>query len=130
MVNTLHYLKKGGRVTPAAAALGSVLKIKPILLNRGEKLDAFAKTRTVAKAQKIMLKAIENDIVGEFGGTAPENIKLYSVHTHNLAQAEVLKAELMEHFPGAPVEIDNLSLSVACHIGPGSLAVACAKTLR
>jgi DegV family protein with EDD domain len=130
MLNTLYYLKKGGRITPAAAALGSVLKIKPVLQIQGAKLDAFAKARTVAKAIKIMIKAVKDDMQDRFGGSDPENVKLYCVHSRNLTQAEVLKAELMENFPGIPIAIDNLSLSVACHIGPGSLAVACTKNLR
>jgi DegV family protein with EDD domain len=128
MVDTLYYLKKGGRVTPAAAALGTLLKLKPVLQIQGEKLDAFAKARTVGQAKSIMINAIKNDVEKRFGGISKDNpINLAIAHTENEEAAKVLKAELQEVFPDYPIYIDHLSLSVACHIGPGSLAVACSR---
>lgn len=130
MIDTLYYLKKGGRITPAAAALGTLLKLKPVLQIQGEKLDAFAKARTVNQAKTIMLNAIRGDIENRFGGVSPENqIYLQIAHTENEEAAIILKEELAAQFPDYPIYIDHLSLSVSCHIGPGALAIACAKKL-
>jgi DegV family protein with EDD domain len=128
MIDTLYYLKKGGRITPAAAALGTLLKLKPVLQIQGEKLDAFAKARTVNQAKSIMINAIKNDIEKRFGGISKDNpIDLAIAHTENEEAAKVLKEELREVFPDYPIYIDHLSLSVSCHIGPGSLAIACSR---
>lgn len=130
MIDTLYYLKKGGRVTPAAAALGTLLKLKPVLTIQGEKLDAFAKARTVNQAKTIMTNAVKNDIEKRFGGVAKENqIYIQIAHTENEDAANILKDELQEVFPDYPIYVDHLSLSVSCHIGPGSLAIACTKKL-
>ena len=130
MIDTLHYLKKGGRITPAAAALGTLLKLKPVLQIQGEKLDAFAKARTVNQAKSIMMTAIRNDIEKRFGGVSENNpIYLQIAHTENEEAAGLLKEELAAQFPGYPIYIDHLSLSVSCHIGPGALAIACTKKL-
>lgn len=130
MIDTLYYLKKGGRVTPAAAALGTLLRLKPVLQIQGEKLDAFAKARTVNQAKSIMMTAIKNDIEKRFGGISKENqIYLQIAHTQNEEAANQLKEELHELFPDYPIYVDHLSLSVSCHIGPGSLAIACTKKL-
>ena len=130
MIDTLHYLKKGGRITPAAAALGTLLKLKPVLQIQGEKLDAFAKARTVNQAKSIMMTAIKNDIEKRFGGVSEDNpIYLQIAHTENEEAAGLLKEELSAQFPEYPIYIDHLSLSVSCHIGPGALAIACTKKL-
>lgn len=131
MLDTLYYLKKGGRITPAAAALGTLLKLKPVLQIQGEKLDAFAKARTTAQGKNIMINAIKNDITTRFDGADPEKITvdIQIAHTHNEAAALQLREELSELFPGTSIHIDPLSLSVACHIGPGALAIACTKKL-
>lgn len=125
MLDTLYYLKKGGRITPAAAALGTLLKLKPVLQIQGDKLDAFAKARTTSQGKTIMMNAIKNDIINRFGGVDKDKIWLQIAHSHNEAAAAVFKEELLEVFPGFDVYTDPLSLSIACHIGPGSLAVAC-----
>ncbi len=130
MLDTLFYLKKGGRITPAAAALGTLLKIKPVLQIQGEKLDAFAKARTINQAKSIMINAIRNDIENRFGGLEKGNVELQVAHTNNIAAAMELKEELEKEFPGLPIYVDHLSLSVACHIGPGSLAIACTQNLN
>lgn len=130
MLDTLYYLKKGGRITPAAAALGTILRLKPVLTIQGEKLDAFAKARTVTQAKSMMINAIKNDIETRFGGVHHDGkIKLQIAHTENDEAAGVLKEELCAALPGYDVHIDPLSLSVACHIGPGALAIACTKQL-
>ena len=130
MIDTLYYLKKGGRVTPAAAALGTLLKLKPVLQIQGEKLDAFAKARTVNQAKSIMINAVKSDIEKRFGGISPDNeIHLEIAHTENEEAAKLFKEEIQAQFPDYPIYIDHLSLSVSCHIGPGSLALACCKKL-
>ena len=131
MVDTLKYLKKGGRITPAAAALGTILKLKPVLQIQGDKLDAFAKARTINQAKSMMLNAIKSDIENRFGGDV-NNVWLEIAHTQNFEEAENLKQELLKMYPEYPAEnivTDQLSLSVSCHIGPGALAVACSKKL-
>lgn len=129
MVDTLYYLKKGGRITPAAAALGTLLKLKPVLQIQGEKLDAFAKARTVKQAKNIMIEAMKNDFAKRFNDPAGEHIYLEMAYTHDKEAAEAFKAEVQEAFPGMEIHMDPLSLSVSCHIGPGALAVACSKKL-
>ncbi len=132
MLDTLYYLKKGGRITPAAAALGTLLKIKPVLQIQGEKLDAFAKARTLSQAKTIMINAMKNDFATRFEETngAPYHTHVYVAHTDNPEGAEAFKAEIEEAMPGITVEmVDPLSLSVSCHIGPGALAIACNRDL-
>lgn len=129
MLDTLYYLKKGGRITPAAAALGTILKLKPVLQIQGDKLDAFAKARTVSQGKSIMINAIRSDMEKRFGGATADNIWLEIAYSYDLEAAMQLKEEVQEQFPGFDVHIDPLSLSIACHIGPGSLAVACCKKI-
>lgn len=129
MLDTLYYLKKGGRITPAAAALGTILKLKPVLQIQGEKLDAFAKARTVSQGKSIMISAIRADMEKRFGGADKDNIWLQIAYTYDFEAANQLKKEVQEQFPGFDINVDPLSLSVACHIGPGALAVACCKKI-
>lgn len=130
MLDTLYYLKKGGRITPAAAALGTILRLKPVLQIQGEKLDAFAKARTVSQGKSIMINAIRGDMEKRFGGATPDNIWLQIAYSYDQAAALQFKEEVQEQFPGFEIHEDPLSLSVACHIGPGSLAVACCKKMK
>lgn len=127
MVDTLKYLKKGGRLTPAVAMIGTLLKIKPVLQIQGEKLDQFAKPRNFNKAKEIMINAVKDDLTGRFADLhAQGKMKLFIAHTDCPDEAEIFKKEVEEAF-GMPVEyVDPLSLSVSCHIGPGALAIACA----
>ena len=129
MLDTLYYLKKGGRITPAAAALGTLLRLKPVLQIQGEKLDAFAKARTTGQGKSIMMTAIDNDIKNRFGGDYNE-IHFAVAHTQNDEAAAALAEELKEAYPGIPVVINPLSLSVSCHIGPGALAIAICKKMK
>lgn len=130
-VDTMKYLKKGGRVTPAAAAFADLLGIKPVLRIYGEKLDAFAKARGMKNAKKVMIKAISDDLEKNYGGVKSDapNAWIGMAYTHNLKEAEDFRLEVMEAFPGYPIEMYPLSLSVSCHIGPGALAVTCTKML-
>ena len=129
MVDTLYYLKKGGRITPAAAALGTLLKLKPVLQIQGEKLDAFAKARTVKQAKSIMIEAMKNDFANRFNDPNGEHMYLEMAYTHDLEAAENFKKEVQEAFPGMEIRMDPLSLSISCHIGPGALAVACSRKI-
>ena len=125
-VDTLKYLKKGGRITPAAAAIGTVLNLKPVLQIQGEKLDAFAKARGWKSAKKIMLNAIEKDLDTRFAGVKDDMV-LGMAYTCSREAEQEWKQEIMERFPGYDIIEGPLSLSVACHIGPGSMAVTCMK---
>ena len=127
MVATLKYLKKGGRLTPAAAAIGTFLKIKPVLQIQGEKLDQYAKVRKVSDAKAVMIKAVKHDLETRFADLRKQGkIVLSLAHTQNTEEIEKFKQEVLEEFPDLEVTfIDPLSLSVSCHIGPGALAIAC-----
>ena len=120
MLDTLKYLKKGGRITPAAAAVGSALRLKPVLTIQGEKLDAYAIAKTKKQGVKKMLAAIEDDINKRFGGTDHmENIHMEIAHTKNPEAAEDLKQQIIEKFGVTEVDLYPLSLSIACHIEIG-----------
>ena len=128
-VDTLKYLKKGGRITPAAAALGTLLRIKPVLIIEGEKLDAFSKARTMKQAKATMLAAVQKDMEVRFHHLAPEDAHIHFAHTQNEEAAKEWMEEVRMMFPGASFHADPLSLSIACHIGPGALAITCTKKL-
>ena len=130
MLDTLEYLKRGGRLTPAAALLGQFLKIKPVLQIQGEKLDTFAKVRTVSQAKHTMNNQILKDVTERFGCPASgKGMMIMVAHTQNDEAAKEYMDELKAMFPEAGYRMDPLSLSVSCHIGPGALAVACTKNL-
>lgn len=130
MLDTLKYLKKGGRITPAAASFGELLKIKPVLQIQGEKLDAFAKARTISSGKSIMFNAIRDDAEKRFGGLDPDNVDIFVAYTDGYDVDEYLK-EIEAEFPGFKVKYhDPLSLSISCHIGPGAIAIACNKKLK
>lgn len=128
-VDTLKYLKKGGRITPAAAALGTVLNLKPVLQIQGEKLDAFAKVRGWKAAKRTMLKAIEADLKERFKGKE-DQLVLGVVCTCSKEDAAEWKEEIHTMFPQFEIMEAPLSLSVACHIGPGAMAVTCTKKVK
>ena len=131
MVDTLKYLKKGGRITPAVALMGTLLKIKPILQIHGEKLDSFKKTRTLENAKLIMLDQLEKDMENIYNKLNGKSDDYYIdiAHTNNLENALKFKQEIIERFGDRQTIVDPLSLSVSCHIGPGALAIAVTKKL-
>ena len=130
MLDTLYYLKKGGRITPAAAALGTILRLKPVLQIQGEKLDAYAKARTTEQGKSIMVKAIKSDMENRFDGiTDGTGYHIAMAHTQNLAAAEAWREEVLKEFPAAEIYMDRLPLSIACHIGPGALAITVSKKM-
>lgn len=124
-LETLKYLKKGGRITPAAAAIGTMLKLNPVLQIQGEKLDAYAKARGKASARKIMLKAMQEDMENRFAEYAKDGrMHIEVAYTGNIEEANEWAEAVKETFPQFDFHMDPLSLSVACHIGYGSLAIA------
>jgi DegV family protein with EDD domain len=129
MLDTLYYLKKGGRITPAAAALGTFLKLKPVLQIQGEKLDAFAKARTVKQGKSIMLETMKRDFAERFQSPDGKEMNLEIAYTYDREAAEEFKKEVQEVFPNNEIVVNPLSLSVSCHIGPGALAIACSKKI-
>ena len=127
-LETLKYLKKGGRITPAAAAIGTVLNLKPVLQIQGDKLDAYSKTRGKKQAKRVMVKAMQNDWENRFAEYVKRGeMCLQSAYAGNEEEALEFKKELEEAFPGQEIVLDPLSLSVACHIGYGAVAVACSR---
>ena len=129
-VNTLDYLRKGGRITPAVAILGGMMKIKPILQIQGEKLDTFSKTRTMSKATKIMMEAIKKDIDERLDPEGKgKNVHVCIAYTYDEQPALELKKELEAIYPDSTIICDPLSLSVSCHIGPHALAIAACKKI-
>lgn len=130
MLDTLFYLKKGGRITPAAAALGTLLRLKPVLQIQGDKLDAFAKARTSAQGKNIMINAIKSDIETRFGGFDKPNVTIMMAHTNSPEAIAAFKEDVAEALPGIEIKmVEPLSLSVSCHIGPGAIAVAVVQNL-
>lgn len=129
-LETLKYLKKGGRITPAAAALGTLLKLKPVLQIQGEKLDAFAKCRTLKSAKTTMLDAIASDLKDRFHmEEKPEDVWICIAYTKDLEAANAWKEEVQKVYPNNEIIMNPLSLSVSCHIGPGAIAITCTKKL-
>ena len=129
-VTTLKYLKKGGRITPAAAMLGTLLQIKPVLTIQGEKLDAFSKARTLKQGQTIMMTALKKDLETRFHDPEARHTWLEIAYTCSDEMAQEFKETVAEIYPDANICIAPLSLSIACHIGPGCLAVACSGHLK
>ncbi|MEY8338935.1 DegV family protein [Lachnospiraceae bacterium 62-35] len=129
-VDTLKYLKKGGRITPAAAALGTLLRLKPVLTIQGEKLDAFAKARTMKQAKSMMIAAVQKDLEQRFQDKSQEHTWIHVAHTSSEEAVKEWIKELEEAFPNAEIYAAPLSLSIACHIGQGALAVACTKKIE
>lgn len=127
-LETLKYLKKGGRITPTAAALGTILNLKPVLQIQGEKLDAYAKARGMKAAKKTMIEAMKKDFQTRFQAYVEKGeMELMYAYSGNPEEALQWKQEMEEAFPGIRITGDPLSLSVSCHIGKGALAIACAR---
>lgn len=130
MVDTMFYLKKGGRVTAAAAALGTLLKIKPVLRIDGAELDLFNKARTVKQAKQMMIEQMKKDFVEKFAQEDGSNINLEVSYSGAIEGAQEFIEEVKQAFPNNEVFVSPLSLSVSCHIGPGALAIACSKKIN
>ena len=131
VVDTLKYLKKGGRITPAAALLGSALNLKPLLQIQGEKLDAYKKVRGMKAAKKNMLDAMKKDVEGRFADyVAKGQLKLHVAYTTDEETAKQWMEEVQNPFPDLTItRMDPLSFSITCHTGPGVLAIAASHAL-
>jgi DegV family protein with EDD domain len=131
-VDTMKYLKRGGRVTPAAAMIGGILKIKPILQIHGERLDKFALARSTSKAKETMKAAIKSDLEYHYADFVQNSEMVLDVaHTNNEKEAALFCEELKAAFPHVPLRhCESLPLSISCHIGPGALAVACTRIFK
>ncbi len=133
MVDTLKYLKKGGRVTPAGAALGATFHIKPILQIQGGKLDAKAKVIGVKKAKLKLVEFAKEDLIKRFKYLANKGeYEIEIAYTYDKSLAEDLIKLLQEQIPDLPeiASVNPLSLSIATHIGPGAMAVAISKIIH
>ena len=123
-VQTLEHLKNGGRITPATAALGTILNIKPVLRFDVGTLDTFKKCRGFAKAKKTMLEAIRHDLDTRFKEWYDRGeIYLLAASSSSKDDTEQWVLEIQEAFPDLPVMCDDLSLGVSCHIGYGGLGI-------
>lgn len=131
MVDTLEYLKKGGRISPAAATLGGLLHIHPVLQIQGGVLDTYAKCRGVSKAKRIMIEAIKKDLEDRFASElSAGKMKIrYAACGVNEQEEAAWKKEIEDAFPGFEITGGRLSMSIAVHIGPGALAITCTKTI-
>lgn len=125
---TLEYLSKGGRLTKAVAALGNILRIKPVLQIQGGKLDTFARGRTLEQCKQTMISAIKEDIKNRFDDD-PSIVEIAIAHTDNEEEALKFRDEVLEIWPDREIVVDPLSLSIACHIGPGSLAITVGRRI-
>ena len=123
-LETMEYLKRGGRISPAAAAIGSLLKLRPVLHLSCGKLDKFAVPRTSQKAKDIMKAAVVKDLNEVYKDALEKGeIRLVVAHNENHDEAKAFEAEMKKAFPNIPfLSCDELSLSIACHTGPGALA--------
>ena len=124
-VDTLEFLKKGGRITPTAAALGAVLNIKPVLTIQGERLDAFAKVRGMKKGKHKMLEAVRHDLDTRFQDTEMSRIVIGAAGSGLDENEEREWTDMLkEAFPEATVYYNPLSFSIGSHTGPGALGTA------
>ena len=132
MVDTLKYLKKGGRITPAAAAIGTLLRIKPVLKIQGGKLDQFAKALNDKVARERMIDAMKKDIETRFSDLkAKGELNIFVAYTNCREKAEEFAKQITEAISDVPLTfVDPLSLSVSCHIGSGALAIACSRIIK
>lgn len=131
-VETMKYLKKGGRVTPAAAMIGSILKIKPVLQIHGEKLDRYMLARGSIKAREVLKEALKKELETQFASyTAKGEMCVSVAYTDNIQEAEKFIEEFKALMPSVPLHFtDPLPLSVSCHIGPGALGVSCSRFVK
>ncbi len=125
---TLEYLSRGGRLTKGVAALGNILRIKPVLQIQGGKLDTFARGRTLEQCKQTMISAVKEDIKNRFDDD-PSIVEIAIAHTDNEEEAIKFREEVLEIWPDREIVINPLSLSVACHIGPGSLAITVGRRI-
>ena len=131
-IETMKYLKKGGRVSPAAAAIGSMLKLRPVLRLCGDKLEKFALPRTLVKAKELMLKAILDDLAGKYKESLEKGeMRLCIAYANNAEDAFAFREEVEKRIPNVPILWnDPISLSIACHTGPQAISLSCMRIVK
>ena len=124
-VDTLEYLKKGGRITPAAAAVGTVLRLKPVLTIQGGKLDSHAKTRGMKSAFRIMLQAVKDDISSRFSHLKEQGVLKVGIANTPMDEGSLaaFRAEMQKNFPDMELVYSPLTMSIGTHIGTGGLGI-------
>ena len=121
-VDTLKYLKKGGRITPAVAAIGSLFHMKPVLTFKNGDLGVFKKTRGRKSSWKNMLQAVKNDSQTEYKG---REVLYAAAYSGEPELGKAWEAYIREEFPEAQVSMTRLPLSISTHLGPGVCGIAC-----
>ena len=123
-LETLKYLKKGGRITPAAAAVGTILNLKPVLQIQGGKLDAFRKARGMRQAMQAMIDGLKEDQAERFSG---QKLTIRAAYSGDAEAGAAWQAELQKAFPEMTIGLDPLPISISCHTGDGALGVGMMK---
>ena len=126
-VDTLKYLKKGGRITAAAAAIGTLLRIKPVLTIQGAKIDSFSKVRTARQAKEVMFEAVQKDVQNRWA--SEKEVDWFVAHSDCLELAQEFSEEVSEKLGKKKVIVFDLALSVATHVGPGTLVLGAVKRI-
>ena len=126
-VDTLKYLKKGGRITAAAAAIGTLLRIKPVLTIQGAKIDSFSKVRTARQAKEAMFEAVQKDVQNRW--KSEKEVDWFVAHSDCLELAQEFSEEVSEKLGKKKVIVFDLALSVATHVGPGTLVLGAVKRI-
>lgn len=127
-VDSMEYLKKGGRVTPAAAAFASVLNVKPVLTIQGDKLDTYAKVRGMKQAKSKMIEAIRQDRSTRFGQVPDQELRIETAGTFDSEEeAEQWRLQVQQAFPTVPVSYVHLPCSIACHVGVNAVGTGILK---
>ena len=129
-VDTLEYLKKGGRITAAAAALGTILKLKPILTIQGDKLDSYAKARGMKSAFRVMLEALKSDIASRLSHLREKGLLKIGIANTMMDpdKLEIFKAELKKNFPDMELVYFPLTMSIGTHVGPGGIGIGAVRS--
>lgn len=129
-VDTLEYLKKGGRITAAAAALGTILKLKPVLTIQGDKLDSYAKARGMKSAFRVMLEALKSDIASRLSHLREKGLLKIGIANTMMDpdKLEIFKAELKKTFPDMELVYFPLTMSIGTHVGPGGIGIGAVRS--
>ena len=123
-VDTLEHLKRGGRISPTTATLGTLLNVKPVLKFDVSTLDSYKNCHGFVKAKKAMLEAVQNDLQTTFKAQADNGeIYLLAAGSATKEATEEWIREIRAAFPGMDVMYDDLTLGLSCHIGAGGLGI-------
>lgn len=129
MVDDLKYLKAGGRISPATAAIGTMLHIKPILSVNSGIIDSYDKARGTKAAKKAILKALEKDMINKFHDDNINNYHLYTAAALRRDEAIAWNEEVQDYF-GIRSHIEAIPLSIATHVGIGTFGASLCKKMK